>query len=81
MCSGFVNASNPRRILLVGEVGYRSTDPVAGVQYGLRTHSRPVFLGLPVARAELLACAQVLGAVAVVLRGDRMSAAVLGKGR
>ena len=77
-CAGVVNAFKPGRTMPGGELGYRSADLVSGVQDGVGPRSQPVLGGLPVVRTELLAA--VLGAV-VVLRGDHMSAAVLGPGR
>jgi predicted NBD/HSP70 family sugar kinase len=77
VCGGLVNALDPARVVLGGELGSRSSSLLDGVCHALARYAHPVLAGVDVVHAELQDRSEVLGAVAAVLRDDELVSSVI----
>jgi len=77
VCGALVNALDPARVVLGGELGSRSQNLLHGVRHALERYAHPVLAGVDVVHAVLQDRAEVLGAVAAVLRDDELVSSVI----
>jgi len=80
VCGALVNALDPARVVLGGELGSRSRNLLDGVCHALERYAHPVLAGVDVVHAVLQDRSEVLGAVAAVLRDDELVSSVINRG-